>query len=191
MIERLYIAMLAAVLVSGCASSDVETTPVTNAESGVSATSDGGAVWLAADRPGLSNVGRDFLFVGPMTINRDAVQRRYLWFAFASTIDRRLTGAPDRPLESVIITVDGTPMTFDVDAWNAPSGTLPYELPITPTQSLVALVTRSQLKRLAAADDIEAYVLDGNARSPRYRLAKGNPAGWWLTGEGSLATVNQ
>ena len=181
---------LVATALLGCATPQAEVTPVAIAEAGVSATSEAGAVWLAADRPGLSNVGKDFLFVGPMTMNRDAVQRSYLWFAFGSTIDRRITGAPGRSMESVIIAVDGVLMTFDVEAWSAPPGGLPYVLPIEPELSFVALVTRSQLQRLASARAVEAYVLDGNGRSPAYRVARGDLSAWWrASGNGSLANA--
>ncbi|MEM7502404.1 MAG: hypothetical protein AAF417_10195 [Pseudomonadota bacterium] len=190
MTTRLTALGLVASSLLGCATPQSEVTPVAIAEAGVSATSDAGAVWLAADRPGLSNVGKDFLFVGPMTMNRDGLQRRYLWFALGSTIDRRITGAPGRSMESVIISVDGVPMTFDVETWSAPSGGLPYVLPIEPELNFVALVTRSQLERLGTARAVEAYVLDGDGRSPAYRVARGDLSAWWRApGNGSLANA--
>ena len=159
-------------------SADEPQTPMAAIESGLSATSTDGAIWLAAGRPGLSAVGKDFLFAGPMTVNRNGVQRRYLWFALGTTVDRRLTGASEPDLESVVLLVDDTPMNFELTPWNNAADAQPYALPFASQQSYAARVTASQIRALANAKHVEGYVTDAAGRSPAYTLVHGDPASW-------------
>lgn len=154
------------------------TTPQAAIESGVSAVSGDGPIWLAATQPGLSAVAKDYLFAGPMMVNREGVRRQYLWFALGTTVDRRLNGVADRELDSVVLVVDGTPMTFELIAWNAPERVQPYTLPFASDQSYAARVTQSQIRQIAAADNVEAFVTDTAGRSPTYALVHGDPARW-------------
>ena len=178
---------VAAVLAGGCtwlpqADGSAAGVAGNTVEAGVSPTSSRNAVWLAAPRPGLSAVGKDYLFVGPMTVNRDGSRQRYLWFAVGTTIDRRLTGAPKPELETVVLVTDGTPMTFDLIAWDSTGAYAPYPLTIDSDVSYAARVTGSQLRQLAEADTLEAYVTDVNGRSPRYVVVEGDPADWLTSG---------
>jgi hypothetical protein len=147
-------------------------------ESGVSPTGSQQAVWLAARRPGLSAAGKDYLFVGPITVNRQGSHHSYLWFALGTTIDRHLTGAPKPTLETVVLLVDGTPMTFDLAPWDNSADSSPYPLSIASYSSYVARVTNSQIRRLADAGIIQAYVTDANGRSPNYVIVNGDPTRW-------------
>ena len=159
-------------------SADEAQTPIAAIESGLSATSSDGVIWLAAGRPGLSAVGKDFLFAGPMTVNRNGVQRRYLWFALGTTVDRRLTGATELDLESVVLFVDDTPMSFELVPWNNAVEAQPYALPFASDKSYAARVTGSQIRALANAQHVEGYVTDPAGRSPTYTLVHGDPASW-------------
>ena len=153
-------------------------TPMAAVESGLSATSSEGAIWLAAQRPGLSAVGKDFLFAGPMTVNRNGVQRRYLWFALGTTVDRQITGAVQPDLESVVLLVDDTPMHFEIMPWNNAADAQPYALPFASRKTYAARVTASQIRALAGANRVEGYVTDAAGRSPTYSLVHGDPATW-------------
>lgn len=175
---------VAAVVVSGCAwlpgmsnePAAVAATPRAAIESGMSATSSAGPIWLAAQRPGLSVIGKDFLFAGPVVINRDGAQRRYLWFSVATTVDRRITGAAEAEIESVVLLVDDTPMTFDLVPWGGDAE--PYELPFAAQRSYSARVTQSQIRQIASAASLDAFVTDAEGRSPTYTLVQGDPADW-------------
>ena len=145
---------------------------------GVSPTGSQEALWLAAPRPGLSVVAKDSLFVGPMSVNRDGVRRSYLWFGVGTTIDRRLTGAPAPGLDSVVIIVNETPMTFDLIPWDSDPDAPPYPLSIDSHTSYAARITNSQLRQMANADRLSAYVVDANGRSPTYEVVEGSPSDW-------------
>lgn len=159
-------------------------------ETGVSPTSSQEAVWLAAPRPGLSAVGKDYLFVGPMTVNREGSRRSYLWFAVGTTIDRHLTGVPKPALDTVVLLLDGTPMTFDLIAWDNNADSAPYPLTIDSYSSYAARVTSSQIRQLANADTLEAYLTDADGRSPVYEVVQGDP-GDWLTGSGNYSASSR
>ena len=160
-------------------------------EAGVSATGSNEAVWMATTRPGLSAVGKDYLFVGPMTVNRDGRRQRYLWFAIGTTIDRHLTGAPRQHHEAVVLLVDGTPMTFELTEWENTSRASPYPLSIRADVTYAARVTSSQVRRLAAARVIGAYVTDPSGRSPVYSVVRGDPGDWVSSGSGSPADAGE
>lgn len=149
---------------------------------GIHANGSNEAVWLAAPRPGLSAVGKDYLFVGPMTVNREGSPGSFLWFAVGTTIDRHLTGAPKPTLDTVVLLVDGTPMTFDLSAWDNGAEASPYSLSIDSDASYVARVTSSQVRQIANADRVDAYVVDANGRSPTYSVVSGDPAKWLTFG---------
>ena len=173
------VALLAAL--GGCAwLSDPQERAAVVTEAGVSPLDSERAVWLAAPRPGLSVAGKDYLFVGPMRVNRDGVRQAYLWFGFGTTLDRRLTGAPKPELDAVVLMVDGAPMSFDLIAWDDGADASPYPLPIESDVSYAARVTASQMRQLAYAVDLGAYVTDAEGRSPLYSLVRGSPGDWLL-----------
>jgi hypothetical protein len=76
---------------------------------------------FARTEPRYSRSARDYLYVGPLEINRQGVREYYLWVGVASTLDRGFI-APDAELpQALYATVDGEPM----------------ELPLKPLADLV------------------------------------------------------
>jgi len=151
-------------------------------ESGVSVGGLTQAVWLAAARPGLSVAGKDYLFVGPMDVNREGTRRSYLWFAISTTIDRQLTGAPKRTLNTVVLMVDNIPMTFDLTPWDKSADSSPYSIPFASDASYAARITDSQIRQLARADALRAYVVDADGRSPVFNVVGGDRKKWLAGG---------
>ncbi len=167
------LAILTLITLAGCAWRGES--PASGAEVGISSIGSSSPVWLAAPRPGLSAVGKDYLFVGPMSVNQDGSAQTYLWLAVGTTIDRQLTGAAKPVLNTVVLRVDGTLMTFDLIPWNNGS---PYAPAINSYASYAARVTSSQIERLATAEVVDAYVTDANGRSPVYSVVAGEPGDW-------------
>lgn len=168
-----------AALIGACAAQD-EYSLVSdmNESTGISMTMPKEPARLAASRPGLSVTGKDYLFAGPVSISGDGVPQNYIWFATGSTIDRRITNAPQPTFDTIVMLVDGTPMTFDLVPWLSAGKSEPYELPVNMTASYAAKITTSQIRQLANAQKIEAYVTDDNSRSPLYSLMKGARQDW-------------
>lgn len=175
-------------LLGGCAWLPNRTEPAPSiTESGVSPTSNREAVWLAAERPGLSAVGKDYLFVGPMTVNREGARRSYLWFAVGTTIDRRITGVDKPQLETIVLLVDGSHMTFDLIPWDNKVSSSPYSPAIDSYVSYAARVTSSQVRQLAGAAELQAFLTDANGRSPVYSVVQGQASDWLSYGRAAVA----
>ena len=136
----------------------------------------GEAIVLAAPRPGLSHTGMDYLVAGPMTVNLGGSSERMLYLGFGSTIDRRITGAEEPSVATVVFELDSLLMTFDLRPWEQARDTLPYDPSLLARQDYAVRVTRSQLQALADADSLSAWVTDADGRSPVYRLVRGDTA---------------
>ncbi|MGI9237075.1 MAG: hypothetical protein ACR2QZ_06740 [Woeseiaceae bacterium] len=133
---------------------------------------------MVAVRPALSRVGKDYLFVAPVSVSGRGTPQDYLWFAFGSTLDRRLVGTPIPAVKTIVMFVDEMPMTFDLAAWPELSSSQPFELGVEHYVSFGARITASQLRRIASANALRAYVTDGANRSPTYELSDGSFVAW-------------
>lgn len=133
---------------------------------------------FAAARPGLSDVGKDYLLVAPVSVNGSARAGQYLWFAVGTTLDRSIVGAPDPGFDRIVLVVDEVPMTFDLTDWQDTASTEPYKVSIKVTRSFASRITSSQLDRIAEAEQLEAYVTNPDQRSPVYSLVHGSPGDW-------------
>jgi hypothetical protein len=133
---------------------------------------------LVAIRPALSRVGKDYLFVAPVSVSGRGAPQDYLWFAFGSTLDRHLVGMEVPGVKTIVMVVDDMPMTFDLAAWPEVSTSRPFKLGVEHYLSFGAKITGSQLRRIAAATSLTAYVTNGANRSPSYQLSEGSFASW-------------
>lgn len=135
-------------------------------------------VRLAAERPALSRVGKDYLYVAPVSVSGIDTPRNYLWFAVGSSTDRRLTGALLPSVNRIVLVIDGMPMTFDIVPWADVASSEPFDIGVEHYSSYSARVTRSQLGKIAAAKEISAFVTNGEDRSPTYALVAGAHDAW-------------
>ena len=135
-------------------------------------------MYLVAGRPGLSAVGKDYLVMSPVTSNAGGRATTYLYFALGSSIDRVLTGAPPPGFDSVVLLIDDTMMTFELEPWSEFAEAEPLELDVRLRESYATRVTRSQLAKIASAHSVYAYVTDTNHRSPMYSYSRGSFAEW-------------
>ncbi len=133
----------------------------------------GEAIVLAAPRPGLSHTGMDYLVAGPMTVNLGGSSQRMLYLGFGSTIDRRITGAAEPIVEQAVFNIDGELMSFDLTPWEQTQDALPYDPSLLARRDYAVRVTRSQLRALADAGSLSAWVVDEDGRSPTYELVRG------------------
>jgi hypothetical protein len=130
--------------------------------------------------PRLAANVRDYLYVGPVEMNRMGKLSHYLWLAEWSTIDR----APDQnpqnrpivPLEHVSLLLDGSPMELQdpLEQGNSLGVPLqPYSMPVETMRSVYMRVSRDQLSRIAAANKVMVVVVaSGQART--YKLWNGD-----------------
>jgi len=156
-------------LFAGCSTTDVSDG---NVGRELPTAGSGELVTLAVPRRGLSAVGDDYLFMGPVSLNRNGRAQSYLWLALATTIDRQVSGADQPTLKRIIIRVDGVPMTFDLEPWNESIDNAPFDTPLRAQAAFRSRVTASQLEKLGDAAVLDAYVTDQDNRSPLYTVVK-------------------
>lgn len=133
---------------------------------------------MVAPRPALSRVGKDYLFVAPVSVAGLGSPQNYIWFGFGSTLDRRLTGAPLPNVNAIVLVVDNVPMTFDIVAWSDVASSEPFDLDVESYASFGAKITRSQLRRISSASNLSAFVTNLEHRSPTYAMSEGEYSDW-------------
>ena len=133
---------------------------------------------LTALRPALSRVGKDYLFVAPVSVSGMGEPRNHLWFAFGSSVDRRITGTPLPLVNTIVLVVDDMPMTFDLVQWSDVASSEPFSIGVEYYSSYGTRITQSQLRRIASATRLSAYVTNADYRSPAYELVSGEYTAW-------------
>jgi len=106
--------------------------------------------------PALASSGRDYIYLGPIAVNRGGERSFWLWLGVWSTVDRKAHNAVASPLSigPIQILADDEPMEFKLQSVDAnPAGIrrIPYWTPVTTHQEYLVQVTRSQFQRLGHA----------------------------------------
>lgn len=174
------ILLLSSCLLPGCGGKQA-VAPFVHAvdeQSGESFTHANEPVTFIAAQPALSRVGKDYLLVAPVTVSGAGRPDNYLWFAFGSSIDRRVTGAALPDAKNVVLVIDGMPMTFDLVNWSSVAKSQPFDPKVDLYASFAARVTHSQLRRIAAATELTAYVTNHESRSADYGRYEGEYSAW-------------
>lgn len=140
-------------------------------QSGESLTSTIEPARFVAERPALSRVGKDYLYAAPVRVSGFDGPKTYLWFAVGSTIDREITGAAIPSVSTIVLLVDDMPMTFDLKSWSQVTASDPFDLDVEHYTSYGTRVTGSQLRRIAEANSLSAFVADEDNRSPAFLIA--------------------
>ncbi len=167
------------VLSAGCAGKP--TSPYSqfvDERSGESLTSTIEPTRFVAERPALSRVGKDYLYAAPVRVSGADGPRTYLWFGVGSSIDRRITGAAIPDVSRIVLIVDDMPMTLDLTSWSQVTASDPFALGVEHYTSYGARVTASQLRRIAAAESLRAFVADADSRSPTFVVVDGVHEAW-------------
>ena len=102
-----------------------------------------------------SRSARDYLYLGPVALNRQGLREYFLWVGVATTLDRGYL-APEREMPATLhLMVHGEPMEFGLRPWDeiAPglSANSSYETSVKLQRELGVRVTRDQLRLLEEA----------------------------------------
>jgi hypothetical protein len=103
-----------------------------------------------------SRSARDYLYVGPLEVNRQGVREYYLWVGVATTLDRGfLAPLVDTP-STLNVTLDDEPMEFALrplgELVSRTSREPVYKTAVPLRAELVARVTLQQLEWLGMAE---------------------------------------
>lgn len=118
-----------------------------------------------------SRSARDYLYLGPVAVNRRGTIEYYLWVGAGTTLDRGFLAPQATPPARLFVRVDGEPIELALALWadRVPelNGAQAYAPPVEVRTQLAARVTRNQLQMISAAsvDAIEITDTDGAARS--------------------------
>lgn len=171
-LRELTVLLFASGLLAGCSSAAQLT--VESLDTGTGATIMRATVPLIlySDNSAYAAHARDFVYMGPIEVNRMGRRDHYLWLGIWSTIrdDERL--APDRDgFESVVLFVDGEPFPLELAGWTLDTIGVSQSLYVKPVASAADAyyhITLDQVRRLAAAEHIDLRI--GTSRPRAYVL---------------------
>jgi hypothetical protein len=145
-----------------------------------------GRTWLSADAPvalsrpapRFSRAARDYLYLAPVEANNAGTRRHYLWVGLGTTVDRRWPWAAPPEAQTLLLVLDGTPLTLPLEPWDAQLGAGLYRPPAPTYAVRRASVSLDQLARIAAATSIEAQVVASDGAVDTYELWSGRWSDW-------------
>jgi len=161
---------------AGCASDDALRSGLD--DRGRTWTSLDATVTLARAAPRFSNAARDYLYVAPVESNNGGARRHYLWVGLATTVDRAWPWAVPADAVTLLLTLDGTPLTLPLVEWETPDGAALYKTAAPVYRVRRASVSLDVLERIAAATEIEAQVVASDGSTARYELWSGRWSDW-------------
>jgi|GEM_PF-1175198 len=130
--------------------------------------------------PLLAANSRDYIYVGPLEINRAGHREYYLWLHYCSTIDRSRNARVVAP-NGIFLFPDGRPMEM-LRVRMTPLGRFskaePYAVPVVGGHTLYYRVTGDQLQILARAEEIRIVAEDGSTKTDEYTVWNGAENGF-------------
>jgi hypothetical protein len=167
---KLGLAFLGVVWIAGCGA------PFTALErlderAGLMLSRAGEALVFARTERRYSRSGRDYLYIGPVEVNRQGVREYFLWVGVASTLDRAFIAAPAAAApRTLVIVVDGEPLELPLLPWHElvrTSEVRPVYATAVPLS--VELGARVTLQQLALFDraPLEAVAVETGGGTPR------------------------
>jgi hypothetical protein len=129
-------------------------------------------VVLYHDNSGYAAHARDYVYLGPVEVNRMGTYSYYLWMGIWSTIRHEDRGSEQRDgFESVTLFVNGEPLPLEFAGWTLESIGVTEPLYVKPVASAADAyyrVTIDQIRLIAEADDIQLRA--GTAKPRAYSL---------------------
>ena len=167
---RHLLAVTATLLLGACAASTSLVVERLDPRTGVTVLSATEPLVLYRDNSAYAAYARNFVYLGPVEVNNMGARSYYLWFGIWGTMrdDLRLSNQRDG-FESVVLFVDGEPMSLELHGWTLDSigvSAPVYVKPVAGAADAYYRVTIDQVRLIANARDVEIRVGDG--RGSRY-----------------------
>ncbi len=138
---------------------------------GVTVTRSAAPVVLYRDNSAYAAHARDYVYLGPVEVNRMGSNSYYLWLGIWSTMRDEARSAQRDGFESVILYADGEPLPLDLAGWthDAIGVSEPvYVKPVASAADAYYRVTVDQIRLIAESSDIQLRV--GTAQPKSYSL---------------------
>jgi len=136
---------------------------------GVTMTRSSEPLVLYRDNSGRAAYARDYVYMGPVSVNRMGAYRYFIWLGAWSTIQSPDATSLRDGLETAILFADGEPLSLDLLGW-APEAVglsaAPYPSPAASTIDAYYEVTIDQIRLISEARDVR--LLTGGADPANY-----------------------
>jgi len=126
-------------------------------ETGVTVTSSRAPIVLYRDNPSRAAYARNVVHMGPIEVNRSGSYRYFLWLGIWTTDQAPDLLSQRDGFESVVILVDGEPLSLDIAGWTpaAIGASAPaYLKPVASAADAYYPVTVDQIRFMAAAGEL-------------------------------------
>ena len=161
-----------AALASACSSSSSLVSESLDPVTGVTVLRGTAPIVLYHDNSGYAAHARDYVYLGPVEVNRMGSYSYYLWMGIWSTMRYENPQSEQRDgFESVILFVDGEPLSLEFAGWtlDAIGVSQPvYVKPVASAADAYYRVTIDQIRLIAEASDIQLRA--GTAKPRSYSL---------------------
>ncbi len=149
-----------AALLAGCGSSGPLVAEQLDPVTGVTVTHATAPLVLYRDNSAIAAHARDFVYVGPVEVNRMGSYSYYLWLGIWSTIQDDNDFEQRDGFESVVIFADGEPLRLELKGWSSDSigvSTSIYPPPTASAANAYYPVTLDQIRLISQARDVRLH----------------------------------
>jgi len=161
--------LLALVAIAACSSSPQHLAGKLDPLTGVTVTRAKSPLVLYRENSARAAYARDFVYVGPLTVNRMGSYNHYLWLGIWSSITNQQLSDQRDGFESIVIFADGEPLRLELEGWTLSSIGVSrpvYDKPTATAADAYYPVTMDQIRVIAEARDIR--LLTGGPRAASY-----------------------
>lgn len=112
---------------------------------------------------------RDFVYIGPLAVNRTGEYHHFLWLGIWSSMHDQGASAQRDGFESIVIFADGEPLRLELEGWTLSSIGVSqpvYDKPTATAADAYYPVTMDQIRVIAEARDIRLRT--GGPRAESY-----------------------
>lgn len=165
--NRKVVALIAVLIVAGCASTAPIVRDKLDPVTGVTVTFSNTPLIMYRDNPARAAFARNYLHMGPIQVNRSGSYQYYLWLGAWNTMQSPDAAEHQDGLESIIIFADGEPLSLELAGWTPEAiGTSEpvYLKPVASSVDAYYRVTADQIRLIADARDLRLRTSGANAR---------------------------
>jgi len=158
---------LAALLLSGCVSTSVLVEEKLDLGTGVTVTHATAPIVLYRDNSAYAAHARDYVYLGPVEINRMGEYSYYLWLGIWSTISDADRAYQRDGFESITLYADGEPLQLELVGWTLESIGVSepvYVKPVASAADAYYRVTIDQIRWLPNPRETERHAGSAPAR---------------------------
>lgn len=147
----------AALFLTACGSPGPPVTDDLDPVTGVTSTRTTQPIVLFRDNSALAAHARDYVYIGPVEINRMGSYTYFLWLGIWSTHHDRDVSSQRDGFESIVLFVDGEPLGLDLAGWTHSSIGISeplYPKPVSTSADAYYAVTLDQIRLIAQSSEL-------------------------------------